>query len=148
MKKINNEYISSYESIKEIPNLIKEKSQLKEVDSCLLRTSIFNLEDSFKRYKSKISEYPKFKSKMKSKQSYRTNNIASTYKVKLKLQVVYKKLKNARKNLIHNISNKIVKENDIIVTETLKISKMVENKKIYEKRYKRTASQLNFDDKK
>ena len=85
---------------------------------------------------------------MKSKQSYRTNNIASTYKVKLKLQVVYKKLKNARKNLIHNISNKIVKENDIIVTETLKISKMVENKKIYEKRYKRTASQLNFDDNK
>ena len=253
----NNEYINSYESIKEIPNLIKENPWLKEVDSCLLRTSIFNLEDSFKRYKTNISKYPKFKSKTKSRPSYRTNNITSTYKgktynsisidlenkiiklpklkevkirgyrnkeeikgkiknatiykeagkyyvsicveeiiivpnviprkiigidlgikdlvitsdgetienkkliekyekklkglnrwlarckvgsknrykVKLKLQVVYKKLKNARKNLIHNISNKIVKENDIIVTETLKISKMVQNKKLSKKIY-------------
>ena len=76
----NNEYINSYESIKEIPNLIKEKPWLKEVDSCLLRTSIFNLEDSFKRYKSKMSEYPKFKAKTKSRPSYRTNNITSTYR--------------------------------------------------------------------
>ena len=33
------------------------------------------------------------------------------YKIKKKLQVVYKKLKNARKYLLHSISNKIIKEN-------------------------------------
>lgn len=253
----NNSYINSYNNIKEIPKLIKDKPWLKEVDSCLLRTSIFNLENSFKRYNNKISEYPKFKSKIKTRPSYRTNNITSTYKgkiynsisvdlekkivklpklkevkirgyrkqnhingriinatiykeagkyyvsicvekmitipkliprkiigidlgikdlvitsdgetienrkyqekyekkikglnrwlsrckvgsknrykVKLKLQTVYKKLKNARKYLIHNISNKLIKENDIITTESLKINEMVQNKRLSKQIY-------------
>ena len=243
-------YINAYESIKEIPNLSIDKEWLKEVDSCSLRCSIFNLEDSFKRYKNKISNYPKFKSKTKSRQSYRTNNITSNYRGKIynsieidlekriiklpklkelpirgyrnlkdingriinatiykeagkyyvsicveeetlipniipkaivgidlgikdllvvsdgttienkkyiekyekklkglnrwlsrcksgsknrykvikKIQAVYKKLKNARKYLLHSISNKIVKENDIIAVESLKINEMVQNK--------------------
>ena len=246
----NNGYINSYESIKELPNLSRDHEWLKEVDSCILRSAIFNLEDSFKRYKNKISGYPKFKSKTKSRQSYRTNNIISTYKgktynsisidlekriIKLpklkevkikgyrklknimgriinatiykeaskyyvsicveeetfipniipktiagidlgikdllvvsdgttienrkyiekyekklkglnrwlsrckvgsknrykvikKIQVVYKKLKNARKHLLHSISNNIVSDNDIIAVESLKINKMVQNK--------------------
>ena len=78
----NKNYINSYNSIKEIPNLIKENNWLSEVDSCLLRTSIFNLEDSFNRFKKGLSEYPKFKSKNKSRLSYRTNNITSRYKGK------------------------------------------------------------------
>ena len=74
-----NEFINSYESKKNTkPN--KRKTMIKEVDSCSFRTSIFNLEDSFKIYKSKISEYSKFKSKMRSRTSYRTNNITSTYR--------------------------------------------------------------------
>ena len=78
----NKNYINSYQVMKEIPNLIKENNWLSEVDSCLLRSSIFNLEDSFKRYNKGLSEYPKFKSKNKSRLSYRTNNITSTYKGK------------------------------------------------------------------
>lgn len=246
----NPKYINAYNCIKEIPLLIKENEWLKEVDSCLLRCSIFNLEDAFKRYKNKLGNKPKFKSKNKSRPSYRTNNIRSSYKgreynsisvdldkriIKLpklkevsirgyrnlkkingriinatiykeawkyyvsvcveedlivptiiptkivgidlgikdlvitsdgykidnkkyiekyerkikglnrwlartkvgsknrykvikKLQTVYKKLKNARKYLLHSISNKLVKENDIIATETLKIKDMVKNK--------------------
>ena len=246
----NPKYINTYNCIKEIPLLIKENEWLKEVDSCLLRCSIFNLEDAFKRYKNKLGNKPKFKSKNKSRPSYRTNNIRSSYKgreynsisvdlekriIKLpklkevsirgyrnlkkingriinatiykeawkyyvsvcveedlivptiiptkivgidlgikdlvitsdgykidnkknikkyerkikglnrwlartkvgsknrykvikKLQTVYKKLKNARKYLLHSISNKLVKENDIIATETLKIKDMVKNK--------------------
>ena len=253
----SNGYINPYECIKELPNLSSEKEWLKEVDSCILRSSIFNLEGSFKRYKSKISSYPKFKSKNKSRQSYRTNNITSTYKgktynsieidlekriIKLpklkelpirgyrnlkdingriinatiykeaekyyvsicveeetlipniipkaivgidlgikdllvvsdgttienkkyiekyekklkglnrwlsrcksgsknrykvikKIQAVYKKLKNARKYLLHSISNKIVKENDIIAVESLKINEMVQNKHLSKKIY-------------
>ena len=52
-----------------------------------------------------------------------------------KLQTVYKKLKNARKYLLHSISNKIIKENDIIVTEKLKIHEMVQNKNLSKKIY-------------
>ena len=172
----NKKYINSYESIKELPNLIKVNSWLKEVDSCLLRCSIFNLEDSFKKYNKKISRYPKFKSKTRSRASYRTNNIISTYKGKMyesisvdlekrtiklpklkqikikglnrwlqrsknrykiikKLQTVYRKLKNTRKYHLHQISNKLTKENDVIVTEKLKISEMVQNKKFSKKIY-------------
>lgn len=253
----NKNYINAYESIKEIPNLIKENSWLSEVDSCLLRCSIFNLEDSFKRYNKNLGNYPKFKSKNKTKPSYRTNNITSTYKgkiynsisidlekrivkipkikeikirgyrnikeingriinatiykeaskyyisicveeivtisniipskiigidlgikdlvitsdgetienkkyiekyekkikglnrwlartkvgsknrykIKKKIQAVYKKLKNARKYLLHSISNKLIKENDIIVTEKLQINKMVQKKNISKKIY-------------
>ena len=55
---------------------------LKEVDSCLLRCSIFGLENGFKRYNNKLGSKPKFKSKNKSRQSYGTNNIKGTYKGK------------------------------------------------------------------
>ena len=269
----NKNYINSYNSIKEIPNLIKEKPWLSEIDSCLLRCSIFNLEDSFKRYSKGLSQYPKFKSKNKSRPSYRTNNITSTYKgktynsisidlinkvIKLpklkeisikgyrnlkeingriinatiykeatkyyvsvcieelitilplipskiigidlgikdllitsdgytienkhtiekyekkikglnrwlsrskvgsknrykimrKLQIVYKKLKNARKYLLHSISNKIIKENDIIVTEKLKIQEMVQNKnfskRIYDASWYELIRQLEYKSK-
>jgi putative transposase len=40
------------------------------------------------------------------------------------------KLKNARKYFIHQITKKLVLENDIIVSETLKVKEMLEEKKI------------------
>lgn len=269
----NKNYINAFDSAKELPNLVKENNWLKEIDSCLLRCTIFNLEDSFKRYSKGLSSYPKFKSKTKTRPSYRTNNITSTYKgktynsisidlekriIKLpklkeikirgyrnlkringkiinatiykeankyyvsvcieeyinvpliiptkiigidlgikdllitsdgytienrhiiekyekklkglnrwlarskagsknkykiikKIQTVYKKLKNARKYLLHNISKKIVSENDIIVTEKLKINKMVQNKnlskKIYDASWYELIRQLEYKSK-
>lgn len=52
------------------------------------------------------------------------------YKQKQKLARVYEKLANARKHLIHQITSKLVKENDIIVTEKLKVKEMLQNKRI------------------
>ena len=49
-----------YESIKELPKLVKENNWLKEVDSCLLRCSIFNLEDALKRHNKGNAEFPGF----------------------------------------------------------------------------------------
>ena len=72
---------SAFEECKETPYLIKEYSFLKEVDSCLIRNSIFNLDDSYKRFFNKLGGYPKFKKKA-IKDSYKTNNIKSTYKGK------------------------------------------------------------------
>jgi putative transposase len=269
----NKNYINVYESIKELPKLVKENNWLKEVDSCLLRCAIFNLEDSFKRYSKNLGNYPKFKSRNKTSPSYRTNNISSTYKgktynsisvdlknkvIKLpklkkvkiggyrnlkeingriinstiykeankyyvsicveqfitipkiipakiigmdlgikdllitsdgytienkhiiekyekkikglnkwlsrskvgsknrykiikKIQTVYKKLKNARKYLLHSISNKIISENDVIVTERLKINEMVQNKhlskKIYDASWHELIRQLEYKSK-
>ena len=75
-------YIKTFDYIKDLPLLSKEKEWLKEVDSCLLRCSIFNLEDAINKYNKSNAEYPKFKSKTKSRSSYRTNNITSVYKGK------------------------------------------------------------------
>ena len=69
---------SAYDQIKLIPSLSKEKPWLKEVDSCALRNSIFNLEDAYKRFYDG-SGYPKFKAKSVH-ESYKTNNIKNSYK--------------------------------------------------------------------
>ena len=63
----------------ELKELIEEYPFLKEVDSCSLRNSIFDLEDSYRNFFEKRTNYPQFKSKFK-KQSYRTNCIRSSYK--------------------------------------------------------------------
>ena len=72
---------STYDECKKIPELTKEYPFLKEVDSCLIRNSIFNLSDSYKRFFNKLGGYPNFKSKGVH-DSYKTNNIKNTYKGK------------------------------------------------------------------
>ena len=74
-------YIKAFDMCSEIKGLYIEYPFLKEVDSCSLRCAVFNLEDSFKNYFSKRTNYPRFKSKF-SKQSFRTTCIKSTYKEK------------------------------------------------------------------
>ncbi len=71
----------AYDMIKELPKLNKEYPWLKEVDSCSIRCAIFNLEDAYKNFFAKRSNYPIFKSRY-NKQSYRTNCIRSNYKGK------------------------------------------------------------------
>ena len=233
---------TAYDQIKLIPSLSKEKPWLKEVDSCALRNSLFNLEDAYKRFYNG-NGYPKFKAKGVH-ESYKTNNIKSSYKgnnynsikldlknktitlpklkevkirgyrnkniipgevksavikkeagryyvsvlieeelirpafvpnsiigidlgikdlivtsfnekienkiklntkrmiglqrgisrckprsknrykMKLKIQRLYQKIRNARKHMIHDITNKLINENDIIVTENLDVKSM------------------------
>ena len=71
----------SFDLCKDLKELEKEYEYLKEVDSCALRCSIFDLEDGFNNFFAKRSGYPIFKSKF-ARQSYRTNCIRSTYKGK------------------------------------------------------------------
>ena len=77
--KKENSKLSSYDLIKEIPNLVKDNSFLKEVDSCALRCAIFDLENGFKKYYQRKGGYPKYKKKG-IKDSYRTNHIKNEYK--------------------------------------------------------------------
>ena len=47
--------------------------------------------------------------------------------MKLKIQRLYQKIRNARKHMIHDITNKLINENDIIVTEDLDVRNMQKN---------------------
>ena len=71
----------SFNLCKDLKELEDDYEYLKEVDSCALRCSIFDLEDGFNNFFAKRSGYPNFKSKF-SRQSYRTSLIRSTYKGK------------------------------------------------------------------
>ena len=46
------------------------------------------------------------------------------YKIKMKIQRLYLKIRNARKHMIHTLTNKILKEDDIIAVETLDVKSM------------------------
>ena len=66
---------------KDLKELENQYEYLKEVDSCALRSSIFDLEDGFNNFFAKRSGYPRFKSKF-NRQSYRTSCVRGTYKEK------------------------------------------------------------------
>ena len=51
-------------------------------------------------------------------------------KIIQKIQRMWQKIKNARKHLIYQITNKIIEENDIIAIEDLDIKKMYQNHRI------------------
>ena len=95
-KCMKNGYIIAFDMCREVKELYIKYPVLKEVDSCSLRSAIFNLEDAFKNYFSKHSNYPKFKSKY-NKQSYRTTCIRSKYKDReysnIELDLVNRKIK-------------------------------------------------------
>ena len=80
LEKRKKEHLTCFDTIKDLPNLYSEYPFLKEVDSCSLRCSLFDLEDGIKRFINHQNNYPKFKGKYSSKESYRTNYMTSTYK--------------------------------------------------------------------
>ena len=52
------------------------------------------------------------------------------YKVKLKIQRLYLKIRNARKHMIYKLANNILKENDIVSIETLDVKNIYQVHKI------------------
>ena len=52
------------------------------------------------------------------------------YKVKLKMQRLYLKIRNARKHMIYKLANNILKENDIVSIETLDVKNIYQVHKI------------------
>ena len=81
-KKLKNPSLTSSDMNKMLTSLKEELPFLKDVDSCSLRCSIFNLEDGFKRYYKHLGAAPRFKKKG-IKSSYRTNNLANKFKGKI-----------------------------------------------------------------
>ena len=64
-----------------VNNLKYQYPFLIEADSILIRKTLFNLEDSFKKYFNKQGGYPKYKSKF-SKNSYNTSAVYRKYRNK------------------------------------------------------------------
>ena len=72
-------YISSIDNIKDYTNNLKyEYVFLQEVDSILIRKTLFHLDDNLKKYYKNNFGYPKFKSKY-DKHSYTTSAVYKTY---------------------------------------------------------------------
>ena len=69
-----------YEQLKELTNLKREKEWLREIDSCALQASVYNLDDAFQGF-FHGKGYPKFRAKGVH-ESFRTNNTLNTYKNK------------------------------------------------------------------
>jgi putative transposase len=64
--------LNKYETIKSLPELKRQYSFLKEVDSIALQKSVEILTDSFARFYKKQNKHPRFKSKKNPVQAYTT----------------------------------------------------------------------------
>ena len=81
-KNKSNGYMNPYSNIKDyVDNTKKDYPFLTEVDSLVIRKSIFSLDDNLKKYYNNHFGYPKFKSKY-SRNSYTTSAIYREYKDK------------------------------------------------------------------
>ncbi len=75
------------------------------------------------KYEQRIKRYQR----QLSKKVKKSNNYQ---KLKTKIAVLYSKMNNARKHITHKITNSLIKQNDIIVTEKLHIQNMMRNHKL------------------
>ena len=81
-KNKSNGYMNPYSNIKDyVDNTKKDYPFLTEVDSLVIRKSIFSLDDNLKKYYNNHFGYPKFKSKY-SRNSYTTSAVYREYKDK------------------------------------------------------------------
>ena len=93
----NNGYKNAYSNIADYVNNLKYKYVfLQEVDSIIVRKSLFHLDDNLKKYYNNGFGYPKYKSKF-DKNSYTTGAVYSKYKDKIncniELDLVNRKIK-------------------------------------------------------
>ncbi len=84
---------------------------------------VYKNPQSIKRFEKRIKRKQRELSRRKKgSQNYR--------KTKIKLAILFKKLKNARKYLIHSITNKLIKDYDLIAVENLQVNNMLKDKKL------------------
>ena len=81
-KMINNGYVKPYTNIQDyVDNLKYEATFLQEIDSVVIRQSLFNLDNAYQKMFNKQGGYPKLKSKY-GRNSYNTVAVYSKYKNK------------------------------------------------------------------
>ena len=74
-------FFNKVENINKLPQMKKEFSFLKEVDSIALQSAVENLADSYDRFYKKQTKQPKFKSKKNPVQSYTTKCVNNNIRI-------------------------------------------------------------------
>ncbi len=127
-KEINRYYVSVlYEEDLEEKNIIPKTIVGIDLGVKDLVITSFGEKYENKKYINKYENKIKNLQKWLSKKEKGSKNY---YKVKNKIKETYKKLKNARKYIIHKITKEIVNSNDLIITENLQTKKLIEKKKM------------------
>ena len=153
LPKLKNMKIRGYRNIDKINGRIKIATISKELDNTyyvsvlveedvyiprLIPTTIVGLDlgikdlvitSNYQKYQNEkvIAKYEK-RIKQKQKRLAKKEKGSNNYnKLKCEIARIYKRIKNARKYLIHHITKDITRNNDIIVCETLKVKNMVKN---------------------
>ena len=89
-----------------------------------------------------IEKYEKRIKRLQRELSRKKKRSSNYYKCKNKISILYRKLKNARKYYLHNITKKITDEYDIIICEKLNTKHMIEKKKLSKKISDATFSEI------
>lgn len=100
----NNGYVPAYTNIKDYTSTLKYDAVfLQEIDSIVIRKSLFNLDNAYKKLFNKTGGYPKFKSKY-NRNSYNTTAVYNNYKDKeycnIELDLTNRKIKLPKLNWI------------------------------------------------
>lgn len=74
-----------------------------------------------------IRKYEKKLAKLQRKLSHKEKGSSNYYKQKKKIALCHEKITNTRKDYLHKISHEIISENQVVVSENLKIKNMVKN---------------------
>ena len=63
------------------------------------------------------------------------NGSNNRYKARLKVAKLHEKITNQRKNFLHKLSTKLIRENQSIAIEDLRVKNMLKNNKLSKVRY-------------
>ncbi|MBQ8232775.1 MAG: IS200/IS605 family element transposase accessory protein TnpB [Lachnospiraceae bacterium] len=74
-----------------------------------------------------LSRYDKKLARLQRKLAHKEKRSKNYYKTKKQIAVCHEKIRNIRKNNLHQISNEIISENQVIVSENLQIKNMIKN---------------------
>ena len=74
-----------------------------------------------------INKYEKKLTKLQRQLAHKEKESSNYQKKKKEIAICHEKISNIRKDYLHKVSNKIISENQVIVTENLQIKNMVKN---------------------
>ena len=139
-KEINKYYVSLVIDIPTIKEIILPKN-IVGIDIGIKKLLTLSNGMTFDNNKY-IEKYEKRIKRLQRELSRKVKRSNNYYKCKNKISILYKKLKNARKYYLHNITKKITDEYDIITCEKLNTKRMIEEKKLSKKISDATFSEM------
>jgi putative transposase len=101
-----------------------ELAYLNEVSSVPLQQTLRHLQTAFTNFFGKRANYPRFKSRKKSRGS------ANRARARLKVAKIHARIADRRRDTLHKLTTRLVRENQTIVIEDLTVRNMVKNHRL------------------